>query len=306
MGVMRTSLLLTPIFVLLTVQLTACGASAPPHAAAAPSQASYSATPGGAAQYPSMADLASAPQGAPATERMNATTPAPAMPGAPQPVPPPAAGAKSEQGRAPLKGKDGAPEVAQSLGIIYTGAVAIRAKREEFPRTIDRVVDLAESLGGAITGRTDQSVTVRVPSQAFRKAMSGMEDVGVVENRNVTAQDVGEEMHDLTVRLQNMRATRKRLEEFLAKATNIADTLTVERELERVSVDIDRIEGRLEFLKAHTAFSHITVNLLEKPKDVVAVVVKEPPPPPPPPRKLVEVPAPWFDRVGIDALLKVH
>ncbi len=232
------------------------------------------------------------------------------MPGAAALSAPPSAPASAPidaaRGRAPSKGKEGAPEIAPSLGIIYTGTVAIRAKRQEFPKTIDRVVDLAESLGGAITGRTDQSVTVRVPSQAFRKAMSGMEDVGVVESRNVTDDDVSEEMHDLDVRLQNMRATRKRLEEFLAKATNLADTLTVERELERVAVDIDCIEGRLAFLKAHTAFSHITVSLLERPKEVVPVVEVTPPPPPPPPRKLVGVPAPWFNRVGIDSLLDVH
>ncbi len=241
------------------------------------------------------------------------SSPAPGVP-APTPTAPaqpahPGAKVDAAAAHGPSKGKENAPEVAPSLGIIYTGTVAIRAKREEFPKTIDRVVDLAESMGGAITGRTDQSVTVRVPSQAFRKAMSGMEDVGVVENRNVSAQDVSEEMHDLEVRLQNMRATRKRLEEFLAKATSIADTLTVERELERVAVDIDHIEGRLTFLKVHTAFSHITVNLLERPKEVLPVVEVKPPPPPPPPtppRKLVEVPAPFLDNIGIDPLLKVH
>lgn len=283
---MRTSLLLTSVFMLVSAGLaTGCGASAAPSMAPSSPHPSFEAAASAAPAAPPMDAMSAAPVSAPASP----------------------AGAKTEsQGHAPAKGKEGAAEVAQSLGIIYTGTVAIRAKREEFPKTIDRVVDLAESLGGAITARSDQSVTVRVPSQAFRKAMSGMEDVGAVENRNVTAQDVSEEMHDLEVRLQNMRATRKRLEEFLAKATNIADTLTVERELERVAVDIDRIEGRLAFLKAHTAFSHITVNLLEKPKEVVPVVVPPPPPPPPAPRKLVDVPASWFDSVGIDPLLKIH
>lgn len=243
--------------------------------------------------------------------QMSAAAPTPARPGAPTPAPSPPPGgvtakADATTGHAPSKGKETAPETATTAGIIYTGNVGIRAKREEFAKTIDRVVDLAESLGGALTGRTNESVTIRVPSQSFRKAMSGMEEVGVVENRNVSAQDVSEEMHDLEVRLQNMRATRKRLEEFLAKATNITDTLAVEHELERVAVEIDRIEGRLAFLKAHTAYSHITVNLLEKPKENIPVVVTPPPPPPPPARKLVDVPASWIDSVGIDPLLKVH
>jgi DNA-binding transcriptional regulator YhcF (GntR family) len=263
------------------------------------------------------------PSAAPHAEAVSA----PAQPGAPPAPPPPApapaaphdmAGAaaphvpgvpaKTGQSASTTpsgnKAKDGAPDLAQS--IIYTGAVTMRAKRDDYAKTIDKVIDVAESLGGAINSRRDDGVEIKIPSQSFRRAMSELENVGEVESRSVTAQDVSEEMHDLDVRLLNLKATRKRLEEFLNKANTIEATLQVERELERVAVEIDRIEGRLAFLRAHASFSTISIAFHEKPKEVAPVVATPPPPPPTPPAKIVNIPASWIDKVGIDPLMLVR
>ena len=172
------------------------------------------------------------------------------------------------------------------------------------PKTIDKVIDVAESLGGHIAGRKDQSVQIKVPSASFREAMTQIEAIGGVVNRSVTADDVSEEFHDLEVRLGNLRSTRTRLQEFLGKANGIQDMLTVERELERVALEIDRIEGRLEFLRTRAAMSVISVALTPKPK--VAPIVVVTPPPPPPPRAGIDLPIPWVGEVGIDPLLSLR
>src|SRR6185312_2596806 len=109
--------------------------------------------------------------------------------------------------------------------------------------------------------------------------------------------------HDLEVRLGNLRATRTRLQDFLGKASGIQDMPTVERELERVALEIDRIEGRLEFLRTRAAMSVISVQLTAKPKIAPIVVT---PPPPPPARAGIDLPIPWVAAVGIDPLLSLR
>ena len=79
------------------------------------------------------------------------------------------------------------------------------ADEDAIPKTIDKVIDVAESLGGHIAGRKDQSVQIKVPSASFREAMTKIEDIGGVVGRSVTADDVSEEFHDLEVRLGNLR-----------------------------------------------------------------------------------------------------
>jgi hypothetical protein len=171
------------------------------------------------------------------------------------------------------------------------------------PKTIDTIIDTAESLGGYLAGRKDPRVQVRVPSSRFRESLQLLEKIGDITHRSVTADDVSEQYSDLEVRLANLKATQKRSHEFLSRSGTIPDMLTVGRELDRVSGEIEAIEGKMRFLRSRAAFSVVTVNLSVKPK-AVAVVAKVDPPPPPP--REVTLPIDWLPRVGLDSLLNLR
>lgn len=257
--------------------------------APAPAMAVAARAPGGAheAAAPAAQDVAPTSVAAGAL-----ASPAPAqVPGKPQAP----ASAKPDAARAAKT----AP--ARAAVIIYQGDLRMMADEAAIPKTIDAIVDVAESLGGHIAGRKDASVVVKVPSASFREALTKIDALGGVVSRSVSADDVSEEFHDLEVRLGNLKATRARLQEFLAKASAIPDMLTVERELERVALEIDRIEGRLEFLRTRAALSAITVNLAAKPKD--APIATAPPPPSSP--RAPTLPIPWVKAVGLDPLISL-
>ena len=267
-----------------------CAAGARPAAAPMSAKAGYSG-PAGEASTP-----AASPAQAPADQ-------APPPPGSAA-----AGGAPHATTAAPAKtadsrsAKNAGPSTRAPV-IIYQGDLRMISDEDSIPKTIDKVIDVAESLGGHIAGRKDQSVQIKVPSASFREAMTKIEAIGGVVSRSVTADDVSEEFHDLEVRLGNLRATRTRLQDFLGKANGIQDMLTVERELERVALEIDRIEGRLEFLRTRASMSVISVGLTAKPK-VVPIVVT--PPPSPPARTGIDLPIPWVGQVGIDPLLSLR
>ncbi len=198
--------------------------------------------------------------------------------------------------------KDDAPRpeaAGHELFILYTGSLSLLVDDGRVAATIDHIIDAAIASGGHIGSRRDDSVSVVVPSNAFRSAFAGIEGLGEVLHRAVAAQDVSEEYHDAEVRLTNLKATRKRLEEFLAKAPSVGEMLTVERELERVAMDIDRTEGRMRFLREHTAFSTLTVELSARRKSAPLVRPAEPPPPP----RAIDLPAKWLGELGFERLI---
>jgi len=182
--------------------------------------------------------------------------------------------------------------------LIYAGALALLVDPAAFAATIDSATELATKLGGFVGRHDDRSVTLRVPSTHFREAMRELEKLGAVQSRNVEAEDVTEEFHDLDVRLKSLHATRKRLEELLQKAANIHDVLEVEEQLARVTEEIDRIEGRIRFLQSHAALSTITVTLA--PKTPTALKTLAPLPP-----RTIPLPIGWFSSLGIDYLLEL-
>jgi hypothetical protein len=276
----------------LVVAATGCGASAMP-AAAAPSSV------GPAADAP--AAMSESTMSVQSTSSSRESAPMPQSKAAVAQPTPTQASAKTASPDA-KKTDAQAPDFL----IMYTGDVAMTVDDGKIPPTIDKIIDAAESVGGHLAGRRDLSVTIRVPSAHFRDALNKVGELGEITHQSVTAEDVSEEYHDAEVRLANMKATRQRLQDFLAKSANMNDMLTLERELERVSMDIDRIEGRMRFLREHVAFSTLTVGLTARPKSqaVVAssgggggktVVVSAP--------RIMHLNAEWLDNMGVDKLV---
>ena len=249
----------------------------------------------GAAPPPMVADAprAAPPAGAPVAAAQEA-------------APPPAKKADAPTSSAKAKNAAKTPSltVAPATAIIFTGDMKMMADEDAVSKTIDRIIDIAEGVGGHVASRKDSAVQIKVPSTQFRETMKAIDSLGGVTSQSIGAEDVSEELHDLDVRLANLRATRSRLQELMNKAGAIPDVLTVEKELERVAQEIDKIEGRLEFLKSHAALSVINVALTAKPKPVAPVVAVSTPPPPSKP-KVLELPVPWVSNVGIDPLLSL-
>lgn len=199
-----------------------------------------------------------------------------------------------------------APAVAEATPpapmLIYTAAVDVSVRRAEITATLDRVVDLAYSMGGYLVQRTDAQVQVRVPSARFREGVRRVEELAEVLHRTINAQDVSEEFNDLEVRLTNLRAVRRRLEEFLARAANVAEALRVAQELERVTQEMDRIEGRMRFLRARATFSLVTVTAHARSE----VVVAPDPLPGSAVRRPLDLPVVWLERLGLGRLLHLR
>ena len=231
------------------------------------------------------------PGGAPARP---APAPRSAMPGGP------AANASQPRASQETAAAQGAATTPAAPMLIYTADLRLQVERERFDAVLDQVLGAAREMGGYLVRRDDASIQVRVPSARFHEGLRTMEEMGEVLRRHVSAEDVSEEYRDAEVRLQNLRAVRQRLEEFLRRASNMAEALQVERELERVTQEIDRIEGRMRFLSARVAFSLVTVSLQARPTVIAAprtTVI--------PPRRMVDLPVQWLRELGLERLLNL-
>jgi hypothetical protein len=108
------------------------------------------------------------------------------------------------------------------------------------------------------------TLEVKVPANRFDDLTAGLEPLGRLQFVNVGAEDVSEEFVDLTARAANGRRLEERLIELLRTRTGkLQDVLSVERELARVREEIERMEGRMRFLKTSAQLSTLSVSLYE-------------------------------------------
>ena len=98
----------------------------------------------------------------------------------------------------------------------------------------------------------------------FGAALAALKGLGKVKAENVSTQDVTKAYTDLETRLKVKRDTADRLRELLRTRTaDLPDVLNAERELARVTEEIEQMEGERRFYDQQVAFSSITLALAE-------------------------------------------
>ena len=205
--------------------------------------------------------MAPAPTSAPAMAPMMAPTAAPA-PAAAQ-----AAAAESAEG---LK-VQASPQV-QTRVIVHTAYVSLVVSN--VAGTVDWIAGLAGALGGWVvssdrTSLHNGAISIRIPAASLEDALSQLEGIAVeVESRTITSQDVTDQYVDFQSRLVSMRATEGRLLSFLDRAEDVEDALDVHEELAELQVQIEEIQGRLNFLEQTAAYSLIDVALKLTPQTI--------------------------------------
>jgi len=125
------------------------------------------------------------------------------------------------------------------------------------------VSGLHETVDGL--GARAVTFVVRVPFTQFDTFLQGFESQGKVLDREVTTEDVTEEYVDTQSKLHNLRATEARLLTHLSKTGKLSDTLLVEKEINRVREEVDRLTGRLKFLAHRISFSTFNITIKETP-----------------------------------------
>jgi hypothetical protein len=161
--------------------------------------------------------------------------------------------------------------------IVRTGQASIEV--DSLESSMAELRRIVQRVGGFVADASVQSgrnqlrsatLQLKVPSSRFDDLTQGLEPLGRLQFVNVAAEDVSEEFVDLTARVANGRRLEDRLVELLRTRTGkLQDVLTVERELARVREEIERMEGRMRFLKTSAQLSTLSVNLFE-PAPIVA------------------------------------
>jgi Domain of unknown function (DUF4349) len=220
----------------------------------------------------------------------SAAAPTPSAPAAP----PASTGASASGARPSHASRAGGAAAAGANAVADEPQVAFSANLEmavfQADPSLAKIQEIALGLGGHLATRGDGEITVRVPRERFVEALARIEGLGDVVHREIAAENVTDQVVELGMRLRNASALRARLEQLLEHAST-KDALEIEKELARVTADIEGLEGKLKSLSHRVAYASITVDVEQKQPRAVAT-----------PSSL---PFAWLDDLGLPSLLHV-
>jgi hypothetical protein len=173
------------------------------------------------------------------------------------------------QSKLELEGDPDRGQAAQGSGIprhmIRTGEY--RFKVADLDTARQRIQALVGAMKGYVQGeevsdwgdRTALIMRIRVPAPRFDATVSGIERLGVLEQRTVRVADVTSEVVDLEARLGAKRILEVRYGELVQQAGKVSELLEVERELGKVRSEIESMEAEKRLMGDQVAMSTLTI-----------------------------------------------
>lgn len=167
--------------------------------------------------------------------------------------------------------------------VVRDGRVDLRIKEGTFDARGSEIRAIATELGGYVSsgeshieghGEDRYAVgwfTLRIPSDRFDDAVARVEGLGERSSSSLSSQEVSDQYVDLNGRLKYWRQQEVFYTGLLAQAQDVADLVAIQVQMQDVLLNIEQIEGRLQYLDGRTSFGTLTVGLTEAPDSVVPV-----------------------------------
>jgi hypothetical protein len=206
----------------------------------------------------------------------------------PPPPPPPPKSEKKSEPTADATRADGTEAPHETSMLIYTARVTMAVYQVE--TGLLAVEKVAKDNGGYLALKHDREIVIRIPRNRFEPALAQIDKIGDVLHRDIQAQDVTDEFVDTEIRIKNARAMQTRLKVLLEKAS-VKEALEIEKEMRRVTEELELLEGKLKLLKDKIAFSTITVAFEPRGSTIQATRIK--------------LPFPWLSQLGLPRLLQL-
>lgn len=192
---------------------------------------------------------------------------APSAPAAESPAPSPGEGSGAADSGS-LTGGTVAPALDRK--IIQNAEVELSVK--DVDEALGAIRDALERAGGYVqdnqmSGTREQgrrvTMRVRVPAGAYGSLLDLLRSLGEVHSLHQWTNDVTEEYLDLEARIETAEAHLAQLNKLYERSGSVTEMIELEREIARVTADLESLKGRYNFLANQVAFSTISISLYE-------------------------------------------
>ncbi len=154
--------------------------------------------------------------------------------------------------------------------VIKTATLDLRVRHGRFGDAMTAATNLALRFGGYVSRQTsfgtrvhDGTLVMRVPARRFERAREAVEKLGRPTNEVVSGRDVTRQLVNLGARLGNLESQQRALRALMRRAVSVSDTIRVQGVLQGVELQMEEIQGELNYLHDRTAMSTISIAVHE-------------------------------------------
>jgi Domain of unknown function (DUF4349) len=154
--------------------------------------------------------------------------------------------------------------------VIKTATLDLRVRHGLFGKAMTAATNIAVRFGGYVSRQTSfgtrvhaGTLVMRVPARAFEHAREAVERLGQPTNEVVSGRDVTRQLVNLGARLGNLESQQRALRALMRRAETVSDTIRVQGVLQGVELQMEEIQGELNYLHDRTSMSTISIAVHE-------------------------------------------
>ena len=150
-----------------------------------------------------------------------------------------------------------AKEVDLDQKLVKTASMTLEVSDDEdIPKTVKAIGDLARASKGYVANESRNVITIKVPNAALDAVLTRIKGLGDLTDQNVYVNDVTAQYVD--IQIDNLKRLRTRLTELLVQGKTVTEVLEVEKELARVTRELEQLEGQMRLLNNQVGYATIT------------------------------------------------
>jgi len=161
----------------------------------------------------------------------------------------------------PVDGSGGTSRGGGERMVAYAAYLELSVKNIEDTKKLIR--ERIKNCKGFVVSETTNSVNARLPARNMDDFLNNVKTLGKTKYESKSGEDITDQYRDNAAALNSLKTVRDRYAALLEKAESVDDILKVEKELERLNLTIEKLEGRIKYAEQSVAYSIITVSLRE-------------------------------------------
>ena len=171
----------------------------------------------------------------------------------------------------PAVSKDGQKTGRNGRDIVRIATIKLVVASPE--QSIEKLQQITENVEGYVenlaTGNKSTLVTIRIPTDTYDTAMRNISELGEVIEVNAGAEDVTEQVVDLSARIVAQRESVIRVRQLMRQASDLSEILRVEQELANRQTQLESLVAQQNQLEKTVSLATITTTIFdEDPKNV--------------------------------------
>jgi hypothetical protein len=146
-----------------------------------------------------------------------------------------------------------------SRKVHYNAHLKLRATKPE--KVMEDAIVTVKAVGGYVEQQSHSLIVFRIPVAKFMNVYNQLQTFGEVINKSITATDITDAYVAVQLRLKLAKTTLQRLQALLIKAQTEKEKLQLLKEIQRVSEEVERLEGQFSTLDSLAKYSQLVLEL---------------------------------------------